>query len=191
MPGQGGIQLLPETRKSIEVRVPGENRWLYMGVSCFAVVLAIYAGFSLYIQGLETGVEERNARLDALEKKRVQERDKYDKVLTFSKQAGQIGSVLKGHLFWSKALTRIESHIQPQIQLKLFTASAPKQDVFINAYAPNYATIAKQLAAFTNDDTVTDVNLGNVKVDNSGRIEFTVTVHFDTERFLKRPDSEF
>ncbi len=191
MPSQGGIQLLPETRKSIEVRVPGENRWLSIGLGCFGAVLILYGGLALYVGGLESGVEERDARLASLEKRRTEEKEKYSKILVFSKQAGQIGAILRNHLFWSKAFSRIEGRIQPRVQMKLFSASAPRQDVLINAQAPDYAVVAKQLAAFTSDDAVTDVQLGNVKIDNSGKIDFAVTVHFDAEKLLKRSDNEF
>lgn len=191
MPGQGGIQLLPETRKSIEVKVPGENRWVNVGLGCFTAVAVIYAGLYMYVRSLEGQVQASDARLETLEKKRVQDQAKYDELLVFSKQTEQIGKILRDHVFWSKALSRVESHIQPEVQMKLFTASAPKQNAFFNAYAPNYAVIAKQIAAFTNDEAVADVNLGNVKVDNSGRIEFALTVIFDPEKFLKRSDDEF
>lgn len=191
MPGQGGIQLLPETRKSIEVRVPGENRWLYIGLGIFAVVLVIYAGLFFYVSKLETAVQERDAQLDALEKKRIQDQEKYDKVLVFSKQTGQIGKILREHVFWSKAFARIESRIIPQIQLKLFSASSQRQDISLNAYAPNFAVIARQVASFTNDEAITEVNLGNVKIDNSGRVEFGVTIRFDGTKFLRRADDEF
>jgi len=45
MPNQGGLQLLPETRKSISVTVPGENRVLYIGI--VILIVSILTGVKI------------------------------------------------------------------------------------------------------------------------------------------------
>ena len=63
MPNPGGIQLLPETRKKIEVKMPGENRLLTIGTILLVLVMVLFVGLKSLTHGYEQQVREKNAAI--------------------------------------------------------------------------------------------------------------------------------
>lgn len=183
MPDQRGIQLLPETRRKIEVKVPGENRWVYAGVAALVLVFSIAAGLAYYRGNMENKVAELDADLTNLEK----QRDKKVEVnlLTLNQQLSMTTKLLNDHVFWSKALAKIEALTQPQVQFSTFNARTEEGKFDIKAFALNYTVLARQIAAYVSDDSIKDINLGNVHVLTNGRLEFTIGITFDKNKFIK------
>ncbi len=95
-------------------------------------------------------------------------------------------TLLANHIFWTKALGKLESAGQQQIQLKSLAASAAKKEVIASGRAPNYTAIARQIASFVADEAVKDVNLSDAKVSNIGGIEFSMQLLFDESKFLRK-----
>lgn len=183
MPDQGGIQLLPETRRKISVKVPGENRWIYAGVAALILVSSIAAGLVYYRGGLENQLTELDADLTTLEKQRDQKVEA--NLLTLSKQLTMTTTLLNNHLFWSKALAKVEALTQPQVQFSTFNAMAEEGKFEIKAFTLNYTILAKQIAAYVSDDSIKDIDLSNVHVLTNGRLEFAVRITFDKNKFIK------
>lgn len=180
----GGLQLLPETRKKIELQIPGENRYLYSGIALLSLVLAIFAAVYLYNRSLEEQMASYDNRLSGLESKRNKS-DEQD-LLAFSKQAGLMTTALANHIFWTQALAKISSLTQNQVQVKSLSASVDKKEVILTANAANYSTIARQVASFISDDSIADVNVGEMKTQTSGRLEFTLQLQYSPAKLLQK-----
>lgn len=185
MPDQGGLQLLPETRKKIDLNVPGENKYIYIGLIVLAVVVAAAFGLGFYLKGLETKIADIDASLADLEKRR--EPKKEQGLLLFQRQSAQISSVLNNHIFWTQAFQKMESLLQPNIKVISMQSNTTDNSVQFTGEAPNYLTLARQVAAFTNDDTIVDVSVDNVKINQVGRITFALMFKFNKSKFLTRP----
>ena len=170
MPDQGGIQLLPESRRKIEIKTPGENRWLYAGLAALVLVFSIAAVLIFYRAGLEDRVAELDVNLTNLEKQRNKKAE--ENLLTLDQQLKLTTRLLNDHVFWSKALAKIEALTQPQVQFSTF----------------NYAVLAKQIAAYVSDDSIKDIDLNNVHVLTNGRLEFTIELAFDKNKFIKEQE---
>lgn len=183
MPDQGGIQLLPESRRKIEIKTPGENRWIYMGIAALVLVSSIAAGLAYYRSGLEDQVAELDADLTNLEKQRDKKVEA--NLLTLSKQLSLTTTLLNDHVFWSKALAKVEALTQPQVQFSTFNAMATEGKFEIKAFALNYTVLARQIAAYVSDDSIKDIDLNNVHVLTNGRLEFTIRITFDKNKFIK------
>ena len=56
MPGSNGLQLLPETRRRIDINVPGENKLIYTGITVLVLILALVGGLYLYKNNLENKI---------------------------------------------------------------------------------------------------------------------------------------
>ncbi len=184
MADHGGIQLLPETRRHIEIRTPGENRLLTIGVIAIVVMLAAYVGFRIYEQSLTSDLATVDGQLLTLE----QTRDKAteQELLTFNQQATLMGTLLKNHVFWSQVFTRLERMLQGQVQLASLSGSVAKQDISFTAHAGSYSDVAHQIASFLADDEITDVTIGGIKAVNTGGVDFTMTVQFAKQLLLKQ-----
>lgn len=186
MADRGGIQLLPETRKKLEIKIPGENRLIGIGVGVIFIVLAIYGGFTYYVNDLTSQADALSADAAQLNQERIKNKDTNQNLIALTKQANIISQLLDNHLFWTQALINIENTLEPEVYLKNFSASAAKGTVSLVAAAPSYLLIARQLAAFSANDAITDVMLGGAKSNNAGNVEFTLELKFNQVKFLKK-----
>ena len=185
MPDRGGIQLLPESRRKIEVRVPGENRWIYAGVVALVVVFSVSAGMAYYRGGLEDRLAGLDGDIANLEKQRDQRVE--ENLLILDRQLSLTTNLLNNHIFWSKALAKIESLTQPQVQFSSFNAKEAGGLFQMTANTLNYTSLAKQIASYVSDDSIKDIDLTNVQVLTNGRLEFTIGLTFDKNKFIKEP----
>lgn len=183
MPDQNGLQLLPETRRKIEIKVPGENRIIYGGATILVLMLILVGGLYFYKNTLKDKKTELDANIVNLEK----DRDKKVEanLLTLNKQLSLISTLLDSHVVWSKALAKIEGLLQPQVQFLSFSAAISDNRFDFKAMATNYTVVARQIAAFVSDDSITDVALTNVHILTSGKLEFSIKLEFDKTKFLK------
>src|SRR3989338_374699 len=183
MADTGGLQLLPETRKKIEITTPGENRSLVIGVAVFAIVTVLAGGLYFYKNSLENKLVSLDASIVALE----QQRNKQAKqnILVFNKQISILSNFLSKHYYWTVGLSKVEGLTQGQIQFDSMTAVAADNKIDFKATAPNYTTVARQIAAFISDESIRDVNLNKVSALTNGRLEFTMQILFDKSKFLK------
>ncbi len=183
MPDQNGLQLLPETRRKIEVKIPGENRLIYTGTAVLILMLVLTGGLYFYRSNLEDTKTGLDAQIVNLEK----ERDKKveTNLLTLSKQLTLISTLLDSHIVWSKALSKVENLLQPQVQFLSFSAAVIDNRFEFKALATNYTVVARQIAAFVSDDSIKDVALTNVHVLTTGKLEFGIKLEFDKTKFIK------
>lgn len=183
MSDQNGLQLLPETRRKIDINVPGENRFLYTGVTILVLVLSLTGSLYFYKNGLESRKNELNAEIINLEKQRDKKAE--SSLLILNEQLSLISRLLDSHVLWSKGLAKIEGLLQSQVQLLSFSTTVSDSRFEFKAKALNYTALAKQIAAFVSDDSVKDLNLNNVRVLTDGKLEFSVKLDFDKTKFLK------
>ncbi|OGN33097.1 MAG: hypothetical protein A3I39_02115 [Candidatus Yanofskybacteria bacterium RIFCSPLOWO2_02_FULL_47_9b] len=185
MTDKGGLQLLPENRRRIDVKVPGQNRPVTLSVVVLVLVIVIYGILSWYSSSLDTKIADADSRLASID----QQRDKTSEnnLLILSKQMAITGQIINNHTFWSTAFSKLESGLAGSVQFKSFSAVASDNTLHIRALTDTYATIARQLAAFAGTDGVADVNLDGVSTLTSGKLDFNVKLIFDPTKFLKKP----
>ncbi|OGM99025.1 MAG: hypothetical protein A2915_03650 [Candidatus Yanofskybacteria bacterium RIFCSPLOWO2_01_FULL_41_34] len=180
---QNGLQLLPETRRKIEVKIPGENRLIYIGMAALILVVVAIVGLYFYKNSLENKKNDLDAEIANLEKQR--DKNVETNLLTLSKQLSLISTLLDSHIVWSKALGKIENLLQPQVQFLSFAATVSDNRFEFKALATNYTVVARQIAAFVSDDSIKDIALNDVHVLTTGKLEFSVKLEFDKTKFIK------
>lgn len=183
MADQNGLQLLPETRRKIEIKVPGENRLINAGITVLVLMLVLVGGLYFYKSTLEDKKTGLDAKIINLEKDRDKKVE--TNLLILSKQLSLISTLLDSHIVWSKALSKIENLLQPQVQFLSFSAAVSDNRFEFKALANNYTVVARQIAAFVSDDSIKDIALTNVHVLTSGKLEFGIKLEFDKTKFLK------
>src|SRR3989344_1834835 len=175
MSDQNGLQLLPETRRKIAIKVPGENRFISTGITIIVLMLVLSGGLFYYKISLENKMSGLDLELAALEKKRDNKVE--SNLLILDKQLSLISNLLDSHVVWSKALSKIESLLQPQVQFVSFSAAVGDNRFEFKALATSFTVVAKQIAAFASDPSIRDVSLNDVHVLTSGRLEFSVKLN--------------
>ena len=184
MADRDGLQLLPETRRKIEIITPGENRMLIIGAVVFAVAAVLAGGLYFYKNSLENKLVSLDAEMVALEQQRNKQAEQ--NILVFNKQVSMLSELLNKHAYWTTGFSKIEGLAQNQIQFDNFTATAADNRIDFKATAANYTTIARQIAAFVSDESIKDVNLNKVNTLTNGRLEFTMQILFDRSKFLSK-----
>ena len=183
MPDQGGLQLLPETRKKIEIAIPGENKLMTVGGVVLTTVAVLAGGMYFYQNTLENRLTSLDAEIIALEQQRNKQAEQ--NILVFNRQVSMLSNLLNEHAYWTTAFSKIEGLTQAQVQFETVVATLTDNKIDLKAIAPNYTTVARQIAAFLSDDSIRDVNLSKVNVLTSGRLEFAMQLIFDKSKFLK------
>ena len=182
MPDAGGLQFLPETRKKIDVKRPGQNRPLVFGFIVLGVVLGLYLGLSSYKESLLSEVTALSQQLSDLE--RARDKQLEIKLLDLNKQLAVINPLLNSHVFWSTAFIKIQSLVQPQVRFKSMNADGLSEKILITATTDTYTTIARQIASFYAIDSVADIILNKVQSQSTGDLEFSLQITFDSDKFL-------
>lgn len=183
MADTGGLQLLPETRKKIEVITPGENRLIIIGGIILAIIAVLASGIFFYKNLLENKLASLDTKIVELEQQRNKQTEQ--NILIFNKQVSMLSNLLNEHAYWTTAFSKIEGLTQNQVQFNSITATLANNKIDLKAVAANYTTIARQIAAFLSDDSIKDVDLNKVNTMTNGQLEFTMQISFYKNKFLK------
>ena len=184
MPDKGGVQLLPETRKKIEVKVPGENRLFAFGFVMLLIIAGGYFALDTYVQTLIDKMSSLDTELLALEEKRDKKMEV--QLSDLAKQTQLVVSTLSGHTFFTQAFAKLENLLHPQVHLKAVSLSALSNEIKILIEAQGYTAIARQISAFLADDGVEDLKIGSIRASDTGFIEIPISVNVKkTNYFLK------
>lgn len=184
MANVGGLQLLPETRKKIEIVTPGENRIVVTGVVLLVIVITLSTGIYFYKNSIETKLASLDTDLAELEQQRNKQAEQ--NLILFNKQVSMLSKLLNEHTYWTIGLAKIEALTQPQVQFDSLTATVTENKLGLKAIASNYTTIARQIAAFLSDKSIKDITLSKVSTLPNGRLEFSMQIIFDRDKFLKK-----
>lgn len=180
----GGIQLLPETRKKVEMKIPGENRPVVFASIFAGLILIVYFGLWAYNNKLKGDLDRIGAQLTELEKSRNKTEEA--NLLRVREQLKVVKPLIEGHVMLSEGFAKLQGLIHPQVYIDSLTAQIEKGEFVFKAYAANYATIAKQIAAFYSEETIKDVNLGKITGLPNGKLEFNIQLAFDIDKMLKK-----
>jgi cell division protein FtsL len=184
MSDQGGLQLLPETRKKINVKIPGENRMVYIGSVLMVVVVALFFYYNNKASSMEAKIMELDQQIAAVEKSRDKKAEA--QIADLKKQTTLLNRMLAEHIFWSQAWSKLEDLVSPQLQIKDLSLSSTKEEISFSAKAPSYAAVAKQLAKFTNDEAIKDTVVSGIRLGSIGAAEFDMKLSIDGKKFFKK-----
>ena len=179
------LQLLPGTKKRLGVKVPGENRFLYVGSAILGAVLVATLVLTRYRTSLENQIAKLNGQLIAIEQSR--DKNKEADLLTTKNQVLLATQIVDNHVYWSKSLSIVTGLMQSQVRFKsIYFSLTPKSQVSIEAVAINFTVVARQIAAFYMGEGITSVTLGKISASPNGYIEFGLTLDFDKAPFINK-----
>ena len=182
MSNEGGIQLLPESRKEIEVKIPGENNLIFFGLGIIGVILAVFGGLYYYSLSLESSVSSLDAEFQALEIQRAKNAEK--EILIVKDQMADVGRIIDNHPIWSYFLKKIQSKTSPQFKFETMGVSFADEQISFEAEVLNYTVLARQIASYLSEDIVKDVRLEEAKLSTTGRVKIVMKILLDTDNIL-------
>ena len=94
--------------------------------------------------------------------------------------------MLASKIYWTQALGYLEKMIQPEVQMKTMEADVAKGTITFQATTSTYASVARQIAAFTGGTGVADVSVDSVKATPRGDVEFTGHLTIDQKALLNK-----
>lgn len=179
---QGGISLLPESRRRLEISVPGENRPLYFGTGVILLVVLIFVGGKFYTSSLASRLAKIDNELNTLEAQRDKEFEQ--ELIHLKKQFSLAGGLLAKHSVWSNVLVKVQNLTLPQVQLETLLANANDGKIEIKGRAASYTVVAKMIAALLSEESVEDVSLDKISSFSSGVLEYNMRILFVKDKFL-------
>lgn len=180
----GEFRLIPQTKKKIETKTPGQNKLLILSSLFLVLIIGLTGGLVFYRRGVIKKLKAIDDELIAIEKSRDKATE--EKLIKFKDEIAVTRELLTNHVNWSEAFSRIQSLILPQVQFDSLSVKLDKGEYVFKAFADSYATIARQIAAFYSDGTIVDVNVGKVSTLPGGRIEFFTQLNLDLSKTIKK-----
>lgn len=183
MPTQNeDIQLLSGSRRKLEVKVPGENRPLYIGLVFLAVAGGLWGGANFYFASLRDQLINLDGELAALESSR--DRASEQAILVLDKRLALADGLVSNHLVWSEVLKKIQAATPLAVQFLGLRTNGTDGWADIQATAPSYTVVAKHLAALLADPIFIDISLNKISGLPSGFLEYSFKVSFNKQKLL-------
>lgn len=184
MPDKGGLQLLPETRKKIEIKVPKRRRFFTISLIILFLIIGGLIGSFYYKGFLKEELMALDLQIENIDKNR--NRDVEKTLLTLEKQLSLISELLDNHVFWSAGFHRLEKLTKPEVVLKDINTDITGSGLQIKATAKDFITIAKLIASYNSDDSIKDINITDANLLPDGFITFNMRLTFDESKFLRK-----
>ena len=181
---KGGLQLIPGTRRTVAIKRPGENKLLIIGFLISLLLCGVAAAANIYKKSQETKLADTLNSIQQLETQRDKDAEK--KIKTLSSQIRVIKDALLGHSYWTQGFTRIENAAKNEVRLVSMNVNTVEGKMSIEALAPSYTLVARQIAALVADDGFTDIQLTKAGIDTNNQIKFVLAVKFDPNKLIKK-----
>lgn len=177
---------MPETaRRPTLGSYTSGNGYFWTGVTFAIVVIVLYAILSGYTASLNDQVASLDGQLDQSEKSRDKQVEQL--LMDAQKQSSVMRSLLSGKIYWSQALSTMEQMTQSSVTFTRLVGSVTDGTIKFSATAPDYATVARQIAAFSSGPGIRDVSIDSVKTDvATGDVVFDGALLIDTRAMLNK-----
>lgn len=182
MDGKEGLQLLPGTKKRLGIKVPGENRFLYIGSIVLGAVIVAMFWLNFEAKSFENKIKMLDEQILSLDQSRNKQAEQ--NITLVNRQLALTSQLVNEHVYFSKALSRLESLMQDKIQIESLSIKSGGKLSF-NGFALNYTIVARQIAAFLVEDSILDVELGEMDPQTDGELEFNMQIDFDKIKLIQ------
>ena len=181
------FQLIPETKKKLGIKVPGENRFLYVSSVILGAVLVTSFAFNRYEASLFSKLTSVTDQLIELEQKRDLKSEKDLEILQH--QIENTATLVDEHIYWTKGLSKITNLMQSGVQINSLNYDGLGK-VSMDVLASNYTVLAKQIASFVYDDNIKDVSVSKITPFPNGNLKFDLVLLVDELKLIKKSPVE-
>lgn len=154
---------------------------LYVSMAIFFLVVGSF-GSLLFINNAQ---RSRTASLIvSIQAKEKDLRKDVDDIFLLEQKLNNLRLLLANHSYTGKVFTLLERNVHPRVRFSSFSLEVPKRSMTMSAEAPNYTTLARQIALFQRDPQVERVEFGGLSSSAAG-VNFKLTVIFTPEVLKK------
>ena len=179
----GGLQFLPTQKKEFSWNAfSGKSILFVISLALIAVLGIAYMFLHFKTSSAMEDIGTLDGKLEAIYSARDKKQE--EELLGLNKQLGTTRSLLQAHIYWSQGLGELQNMIEPRVRFTTLNATIDKHTFIFHAFADNYATVARQIAAFYQNENITNVTLSKVGGSGSGLVEFDVELTVKPSLFL-------
>lgn len=182
MDGKDGLQLLPGTKKRLGIKVPGENRFLYIGSAVLGAVIVAVFWLNFEAKSFEERIKMLDEQILSLDRSRSKQAEQ--NITLVDRQLALTSQLVNEHVYFSKAISRLESLMQDKIQIESLSIKSGGKLSF-SGFVLDYITIARQMAAFLVEDSISDIQLGDMRPQTDGKLKFNMQIDFDKIKLIQ------
>lgn len=175
---------MPGTKKRLGIKVPGENKFLYIGSVIFGATLVSIFALGQYQASLQAQSKDIQGQLLALEQRR--DKSGEEDLKTFKNQIALTSDLLDKHVYWTQGLAVIVNLLQSDVRFKSFSGNISSSRIAINVQASNYTALARQAASFLTEESISDFAVGKITSTTAGYLEATLDIKFDKVKLLQK-----
>ena len=180
----GGLQLLPETRRHVEIKGRKKRGTIFLGIFLILLVVAGYVAADLYLTSVQDELAALDSQVMGIESRR--DRDTEREIMTLNSQLTLINSLLNGHIFWTQGFDTIEDQTVARLSFISLSADVAKEEISAKIQAADHSVLAKQIASYFADDAIEDVSVSGISTTFGGQVEASLLIKFNKNKFLQK-----
>lgn len=182
------IQLLAESRRSLKIKRPGENRMIFIGLGVLILVGLAYGGLRFYFHRLGAQLTNVSDQIVNLESQRDKSLEK--EIVAINQRLSLAGQLINNHIVISNGLAKLQSLTPLSVQYTRLSIKTTGQEIAIGAVAPTYTVIAKQIAGILEDGSFDSVFLGSIGRNTAGFLEYNLNLTFLKNKLIMHQSSD-
>lgn len=157
---------------------------LWLALSIVFLILVVLACLGLW--GYQKSLIEEKADLENRLTELTNQRDLELEADFMGLKNGieDLKKVLKNRLYPSKLFEMLEELTLPQVQFTELDTDFPQAKLTLETESIDYTTLAKQMIVFEKDGRIEKVDLSEVSLDSTGRVNSTLNIEINLD-FLR------
>lgn len=183
------INLIPQNQA--QAKTPAHSLMLGL-VATIVVVAAIGGGFFIFNRVMDQNKKQAEAEKVAVLKQKESYSDVAAKADILQKQLASLKTLLDKHVYWSQFFWNLEERTLKTVSISNLSVALPGQ-IEIEATAPQYGEVAKQIQAYIQDDFFASYRLNRASLeataDNRTQVTFSLSLQLANDS-LQQTDSE-
>ncbi|MFH1423405.1 MAG: hypothetical protein ABIG29_00405 [Candidatus Nealsonbacteria bacterium] len=172
------IGIIPKPIKKTS-KLYGFSPYIVFGL-VLAVVLAYVVLFYLGNKASETSsdLEEKIAQVGTKEEKVLE-----TQVLIDKQRIDDFSKIFSDHQRFSNFFKFLEENCHPKIWFNKLELNSQDSQAVLTGETSNFETLGQQMVIFQNQTLVKTVEITNIAIGNTGRVDFTLSLLLDPEIF--------
>jgi len=136
------------------------RRLLWAVILSWMIIFTIYGGMLWYQGHLMNNVQQVQLRIKEIDTEIESYQPWQEEALAFNTKVEDISKILDQHIYWTAFFSFLEANTLPEVRYQ--NLSGDVAGIFtLSATAPNYETVAKQIALFQNSDLISNVSVSS------------------------------
>lgn len=175
-----GLQLL-QKKRSLD---KSDEGGMFFVVSAIILVVTTisYGGLWWWSDSIASKIANIDTELNSIESARDKSKEK--RLLATYSQLEQADSVLRSHVYMSRAMLRVQALIQARVQVISLSVDVAKKSISIKGVADNYTTVSKQISSLYLEPSFENVTLQKASSQPNGRVDFDLIIEFSPNKLL-------